>query len=146
MPHCFGALLICLEVHHGEIEDWSMREAGVPRYWAGVGGPSEELRQAASLASFPRGQVLPSTQPRLSFTRRIPVGVVGVIAPFNAPLMLAVRSLAPALAVGNAVVLKPDPRTAVCGGVLLARISRKLDCRPTSCMFFRVGQTLGASW
>ena len=111
-----------LEVHHGEIEDWSMREAGVPRYWAGVDGPAEELRQAASLASFPRGQVLPSTQPRLSFTRRIPVGVVGVIAPFNAPLMLAVRSLAPALAVGNAVVLKPDPRTAVCGGVLLARI------------------------
>jgi benzaldehyde dehydrogenase (NAD) len=36
--------------------------------------------------------------------------------------MLAVRSLAPALAVGNAVVLKPDPRTAVCGGVLLARV------------------------
>jgi benzaldehyde dehydrogenase (NAD) len=78
-----------LEVHHDEIEDWSMREAGVPRYWAAVGGPAEELRQAASLASFPRGQVLPSTQPRLSFTRRIPVGVVGVIAPFNAPLMLA---------------------------------------------------------
>ena len=111
-----------LEAHHTEIEDWSIREAGVPRYWAGVDGPAEELRQAASLASFPRGQVLPSTQPRLSFTRRIPVGVVGVIAPFNAPLMLAVRSLAPALAVGNAVVLKPDPRTAVCGGVLLARV------------------------
>jgi benzaldehyde dehydrogenase (NAD) len=111
-----------LEAHHGEIEDWSMREAGVPRYWSGVEGPAEELRQAASLASFPRGQVLPSTQPRLSFTRRIPVGVVGIIAPFNAPLMLAVRSLAPALAVGNAVVLKPDPRTAVCGGVLLARV------------------------
>ena len=111
-----------LEAHHSEIEDWSMREAGVPRYWSGVGGPAEELRQAASVASFPRGQVLPSTEPRLSFTRRIPVGVVGVIAPFNAPLMLAVRSLAPALAVGNAVVLKPDPRTAVCGGVLLARV------------------------
>ena len=36
--------------------------------------------------------------------------------------MLAVRSVAPALAVGNSVVLKPDPRTAVCGGVLLARV------------------------
>ena len=111
-----------LEAHHAEIEDWSMREAGAPRYWAGVGGPAEELRQAAALASFPSGQVLPSTQPRLSFTRRIPVGVLGVIAPFNAPLMLAIRSLAPALAVGNAVVLKPDPRTAVCGGLLLARV------------------------
>jgi len=66
--------------------------------------------------------VLPSTQQRLSFTRHVPVGVVGVIAPFNAPLILAVRSVGPALAVGNAVVLKPDPRTAVCGGLVLARV------------------------
>src|ERR1700712_6122169 len=102
-----------MEAHHAEIEEWSIREAGVPRYWADVSGPAEELRQAASLASFPRGQVLPSTEERLSFTRRIPVGVVGIIAPFNAPLILALRSLAPALAVGDAVVLKPDPRTAV---------------------------------
>lgn len=50
-----------LEAHHEEIEDWSMREAGVPRYWAGVGGPAEQLRQAASLASYPLGKVLPST-------------------------------------------------------------------------------------
>lgn len=47
---------------------------------------------------------------------------MGVIAPFNAPMYLAVRSVAPALAVGNSVVLKPDPRTAVCGGVLIARV------------------------
>jgi benzaldehyde dehydrogenase (NAD) len=66
--------------------------------------------------------VLPSTQARLSFTRQVPVGVVGVIAPFNAPLMLAVRAVAPALAVGNAVVLKPDPRTTVCGGFILAQV------------------------
>ncbi|HET9561351.1 MAG TPA: aldehyde dehydrogenase family protein [Propionibacteriaceae bacterium] len=61
-------------------------------------------------------------RPRLSFTRRRPAGVVGVIAPFNAPLMLAARAIAPALAVGNAVVLKPDPRTAVCGGIAFARL------------------------
>jgi benzaldehyde dehydrogenase (NAD) len=48
--------------------------------------------------------------------------VVGVIAPFNFPQVLAMRSVAPALALGNAVVLKPDPRTAVCGGVALARV------------------------
>ena len=54
--------------------------------------------------------------------RRLPVGVVGVIAPFNAPIILAIRAIAPALALGNAVVLKPDPRTAVCGGVVFARI------------------------
>jgi benzaldehyde dehydrogenase (NAD) len=105
-----------------EVEDWVVREAGLPRYFAGALGAAEEFRQAAALTGAPLGQVLPSSQQRLSFTRRLPVGVVGVIAPFNAPLMLAARAVAPALAVGNAVVLKPDPRTAVCGGVLFARL------------------------
>ena len=54
--------------------------------------------------------------------RRLPVGVVGVIAPFNVPIILAIRAVAPALALGNAVIFKPDPRTAVSGGVVLARI------------------------
>jgi benzaldehyde dehydrogenase (NAD) len=45
-----------------------------------------------------------------------------VISPFNYPLILSIRAVAPALALGNAVVLKPDPRTAVCGGVVLAAI------------------------
>ncbi len=52
----------------------------------------------------------------------MPVGVVGVIAPFNFPQILSIRSVAPALALGNAVVLKPDPRTSVSGGVVLARV------------------------
>ncbi|HET6534295.1 MAG TPA: aldehyde dehydrogenase family protein, partial [Actinoplanes sp.] len=111
-----------MEEHEDELARWAVREAGIPRYWSGVGGPAEEFRQAATLAGAPLGRVLPSSQPRLSLTRRVPVGVVGVIAPFNAPAMLAVRALAPALALGNAVVLKPDPRTAVCGGVLIARL------------------------
>jgi benzaldehyde dehydrogenase (NAD) len=68
------------------------------------------------------GELLPSETPRLSMKWRSPVGVVGVIAPFNFPLILAIRSVAPALALGNAVVFKPDPRTAVCGGFTLARI------------------------
>ncbi len=113
-----------------EVEDWVVREAGLPRYWAGAVGAAEEFRQAAALASAPLGQVLPSTQPRLSFTRRLPVGVVGVIAPFNAPVILAARALAPALALGNAVVLKPDPRTAVCGGVLFARLLEEAGLPP----------------
>jgi len=44
-----------------------------------------------------------------------------VISPFNFPLLLSMRSTAPALAVGNAVVLKPDPQTAVTGGFFIAR-------------------------
>jgi benzaldehyde dehydrogenase (NAD) len=83
---------------------------------------AEECWEAAGLAGQPYGEVLRSNQQRLSFARRLPVGVVGVISPFNAPIILAIRAVAPALALGNAVVLKPDPRTAVCGGVVFARI------------------------
>jgi benzaldehyde dehydrogenase (NAD) len=52
----------------------------------------------------------------------IPAKAVGVIAPFNFPIILSIRAVAPALALGNSVILKPDPRTAICGGVVLARI------------------------
>jgi len=110
--------------HAAEIAEWAMREAGAARGFAASYGATgaEECYQAATLSSVPNGEVIPSTQPRLSFARRLPVGVVGVIAPFNAPITLAVRSIAPALAVGNAVVLKPDPRTSLVGGVVFARI------------------------
>ena len=83
---------------------------------------TQEIYEAATLPSLPYGELLPSEQPRLSFAERVPVGVVGVISPFNFPQILAARSVAPALALGNAVVLKPDPRTSVCGGVVLARV------------------------
>ena len=110
--------------HREEIADWATREAGLVRGGALGQGPAaaEECFQAAELAGMPYGEVLRSAQPRLSLSRRVPVGVVGVIAPFNAPILLAIRAIAPALALGNAVVLKPDPRTAVVGGVVFARI------------------------
>src|SRR5207342_3029567 len=83
---------------------------------------AEECYQAASLPGQPIGQVLPSEQPRLSMARQLPAGVVAVISPFNVPIILGIRSVAPALALGNSVILKPDPRTAVTGGVAIARI------------------------
>jgi aldehyde dehydrogenase (NAD+) len=52
----------------------------------------------------------------------IPAGVIGVITPFNFPLVLAIRSVAPAIATGNAVVLKPDIQTAISGGLVIADI------------------------
>src|SRR5260370_24690820 len=85
-------------------------------------GSRGEIYEATTRPSRPYGDLLPSEQPRLSFAERVRAGVVGVIAPFNFPQILAIRSVAPALALGNAVVLKPDPRTAVCGGVVLARV------------------------
>ncbi|QNP74330.1 benzaldehyde dehydrogenase [Streptomyces roseirectus] len=110
--------------HADELRDWLVREAGsIPgKADFELHVAAQECYEAAALASRPTGQLLPSEQPRLSYTRRLPVGVVGVIAPFNAPLILSIRSVAPALALGNAVVLKPDPRTAVCGGYALADV------------------------
>jgi benzaldehyde dehydrogenase (NAD) len=110
--------------HAGELREWLVRESGsIPgKADFELHVAAQECYEAAALASRPAGQVLPTEAPRLSYTRRVPVGVVGVISPFNAPLILSIRSVAPALALGNAVVLKPDPRTAVCGGLFLAAV------------------------
>ena len=110
--------------HAEEIQHWIMTEAGsiLPKAELETHVGSEECYEAAGLASHPMGAILHSETPRLSFSRRVPAGVVGVIAPFNVPLILSIRSVAPALALGNAVILKPDPRTAVSGGVVLARV------------------------
>lgn len=116
-----GALI---EEHADELQQWMIRETGSVQGMAGFAThvASQECFEAAALASRPQGEILPTEQPRLSLLRRVPVGVVGVISPFNAPMILSSRSVAPALALGNAVVLKPDPRTPVSGGFLFARI------------------------
>ncbi|UQX04104.1 aldehyde dehydrogenase family protein [Streptomyces sp. RerS4] len=110
--------------HADELREWLVRESGsIPgKADFELHVAAQECYEAAALASRPAGQVLASEAPRLSFTRRVPAGVVGVIAPFNAPLILSIRSVAPALALGNAVLLKPDQRTAVCGGLALAAV------------------------
>jgi benzaldehyde dehydrogenase (NAD) len=110
--------------HAAELAEWIVRESGgiQPKADLELHVAAEECFEAAAAASHPTGSILRSEMPRLSFSRRVPVGVVGVIAPFNFPLILSIRSVAPALALGNAVLLKPDPRTALCGGVVLARV------------------------
>ncbi|MDD0809278.1 benzaldehyde dehydrogenase [Curvibacter sp. RS43] len=94
-----------------------------------LGKGQHEIREAAVLchlaASMPlqsQGQVLPSPSQRLSLARRMPRGVVGVISPFNFPVILTLRAVAPALATGNAVIVKPDTRTPVSGGLMIARV------------------------
>ncbi|AKZ53818.1 Benzaldehyde dehydrogenase [NAD(+)] [Streptomyces ambofaciens ATCC 23877] len=110
--------------HAEEIEEWLVREAGSVRSKAGFEARLAigECFECAGLPTHPQGEVLTSEEARWSLTRRRPAGVVSVIAPFNFPLILGLRSVAPALALGNAVLLKPDPRTAVSGGVVIARI------------------------
>lgn len=95
-----------------------------------VAEAATQLHIASGLPLAPQGLVLPSPAGRTSYARRVPHGVVGVISPFNFPLILSMRSVAPALAMGNAVVLKPDPQTPISGGFLIARAFEEAGLPP----------------
>ena len=64
---------------------------------------------------------IPAGEGKFGFTMRVPVGVVGAIAPFNFPLNLVVHKIGPAIAAGCAVVLKPASQTPF-SSILLARM------------------------
>ncbi|NVK41871.1 MAG: aldehyde dehydrogenase family protein [Oceanospirillaceae bacterium] len=108
-----------------EIIDWLIRESGSTRLKATIewGAARAITLEAASMPSRVHGRILESgVAGKESRVYRKPLGVVGVISPWNFPLHLTQRSIAPALALGNAVVVKPASDTPVTGGLLLARI------------------------
>lgn len=91
----------------------------------------EFLREAVHLALSPEGRIVPSpVDGKENRVYRLPVGVVGVISPFNFPFLLSLKSVAPALALGNAVVLKPHQDTPVCGGTLVAKVLEEAGLPP----------------
>jgi aldehyde dehydrogenase (NAD+) len=114
-----------MEERKDEITGWLVRETGgtvakAELEWSLV---VANLLEAASMPHHVEGRIMPSDIPgKESRVYREPAGVVAVISPWNFPLQLSARSVAPALAVGNAVVLKPASDTPVTGGLLLARI------------------------
>jgi benzaldehyde dehydrogenase (NAD) len=97
-----------LERHHDEAALWIMRESGGLRVKANMElrSAATALHAAAAMMGEPQGLLMPGRTERLSFARRVPHGVVGVIAPFNFPLTLSIRSVAPALVTGNTVVAR----------------------------------------
>ena len=113
-----------LEDNQDELIPWIARETGGIPAKAGfeIQLVTEILYRSSAMCTEPQGLVLPSDPGRISLARRLPRGVVAVISPFNFPLILSCRAVAPALATGNAVLLKPDPRTALTGGFIIARI------------------------
>ena len=81
------------------------------------------LREAAAAITRPMGELLPTSIPgAYSMAQRIPFGVVGAISPWNAPLVLGMRSIAVPLAVGNTVVMKPSEDAPITCGLLLADV------------------------
>ena len=108
-----------------ELAHLVVREGGKPirdaRREAGRAGQLFELA-ANSVASI-EGRVLPMDviqggENRFGYTMRVPLGVVAAIAPFNSPVNLAVNKIAPAIAAGNSVVLKPASNTPLSAFVL----------------------------
>ena len=74
-------------------------------------GAEEAERMTGELIPL---DLLPSSKDRVGITRRFPIGPIAAISPFNFPLNLAAHKLAPAIATGNPIVLKPpsaDPLT-----------------------------------
>lgn len=122
-----------MQARHGEIIDWLVREAGSTRIkaeveWKMLYGITLE---AATFCHRVSGRILPINEPgKESRAYRQPVGVIGVISPWNFPVYLAHRSVGPALALGNAVVVKPAHDTPITGGLLLAKIYEEAGLPP----------------
>jgi vanillin dehydrogenase len=89
------------------------------------------LREAAAAITRPMGELLPTSIPgAYSMAQRIPFGVVGAISPWNAPLVLGIRSIAIPLAVGNTVVMKPSEDAPITCGLLLADVLSEAGLPP----------------
>jgi betaine-aldehyde dehydrogenase/aminobutyraldehyde dehydrogenase len=108
------ALADAVDAHAGELAALESANVGKPQSLAAEELPicSDELRFFAGAARTLHAPAAGEYDPGYtSFVRREPVGIVGQIAPWNYPLMMAIWKIAPALAAGNVVVLKPSELT-----------------------------------
>ncbi len=104
--------------------EWVVREVGAPRSKARfeIEFFADEFLEASSYPTQMHGMVLADRDGRLSYQRRIPYGVTAGITPSNVPLTLGSRYIAPALAMGNAVMLKPHKTAIMCSGFVFAKV------------------------
>jgi aldehyde dehydrogenase (NAD+) len=122
-----------MEERREEIVDWLISESGSTRMKAELEWQWVHFitLQAASFPHRVEGKILPIDEyGKESRSYKQPLGVIGVISPWNVPMILSQRSIAPALALGNAVVVKPSSETPVTGGLLLAKIFEEAGLPP----------------
>ena len=106
-----------VEKNHEELAELETLDNGKPVFFsriADVPATADMFRYFAGWATKVEGTTVPISMPGakyLAYTLREPVGVVGQIIPWNFPLIMASWKLAPALAVGCTVVLKPAEQT-----------------------------------
>ena len=87
-----------------------------------IGGAISEIRYYAGLARHIAGHVLEAEPGVFSTMLKEPAGVAGLIVPWNAPVVLLIRSLAPALAAGCTAVIKPAPQSALITAAVIVEL------------------------
>ncbi len=107
------ALADAISANRKELAELEARNVGkaISSVKAELAGAVENFRFYASAIATIGGRSNPIGGSILTYTLKEPVGVAGQIVPWNYPLMMATWKLAPALAAGCSVVLKPDPQT-----------------------------------
>ncbi|MFD8093586.1 aldehyde dehydrogenase family protein [Streptomyces malaysiensis] len=116
-----------LESRAGRAAEIMAQETGGTAPWAhfNVGLAAAILREAAAAITAPRGEVLSAQEAgALGLAVREPAGVVAAFAPWNAPVILGVRSVAAPLAAGNTVVMKPSEDAPLACGLFVADVLR----------------------
>src|SRR6266567_7561118 len=125
------------------------RETGASRVFSefNVAFCIQVLREAAAAITRPAGELLPTSIPgAYSMAQRIPLGVVAAISPWNAPLVLGIRSIAIPLAVGNTVVMKPSEDAPITCGLLLADVLTEAGLPAGSLMSSPTTWLMPATW
>jgi aldehyde dehydrogenase (NAD+) len=125
-----------LEQHAAELAALVVREVGKPVVEAEgeVARTVALLRFHAQAALAPAGEVVPPADGRgLLLTRKAPRGLVGLVTPYNFPLAIPAWKAAPALALGNAVLLKPSPLALATGERFVELVSRHLPAGVLTC-------------
>lgn len=124
--HRLCALAQLLRDNGEELARWETLGTGRPirEMRAQMGRLSDFFEYFAAAARVAEGEVTPFEGPYLNYTRHVPLGVIGLITPWNHPLLILVKKLAPALAAGNAVVIKPSEFTPTTT-IDLARLCQK---------------------
>lgn len=129
--HLLNRLADLLEQHTDELASADSRDMGKPITQArlDVARSAMNIRFFADHARMSTGETLPMDSGHHCYTRFEPAGVVSAIAPWNFPLMLETWKIAPALAWGNTVVLKPAEDTPA-SATIMARLAVEAGLPP----------------
>ncbi|MGG6382531.1 aldehyde dehydrogenase family protein [Paenarthrobacter sp. NEAU-H11] len=143
---CLLRLAALIEARANEIGELEARDTGKPLWLARaeIAATARWYTYYAGAADKIQGASIELSPTRHARTIRRPLGVIGIVAPFNGPFSLTSWKVAPALAAGNTVVIKPSPHTPVTA-LELARLATEAGCPPGVVNVVNGGAEVGAA-